>query len=247
MKDIQINDENYIKIQGWMVSKLNLKGNELYIFAIIYYFCQHDNRFTGGNSYLAKWTNSTEQGCIKNLKSLLDKRLIIKDKTYSYNNSSNYLVNWKTLEELSIKVGPFYYYPEAKLEEVKEIMTYYNEKTSQNYKSIKEFSRKINNWFIQGFKVEDFKKVIDIKTEEWKNTDGEYYLRPSTLFGDKFEDYLNQKGKMPIWNNSKYFSDNCFNHDTSDEPKFNEMTKEQKEKWMDENLAKDENGNFLVY
>ena len=40
----------------------------------------------------------------------------------------------------------------------------------------------------------DFKKVIDIKVREWaKNPEMEGYLRPHTLFGNKFESYLNQK------------------------------------------------------
>ncbi len=45
----------------------------------------------------------------------------------------------------------------------------------------------------QDFRLEDFKKVIDIKTAEWLNTDSDKYLRPETLFGSKFEGYLNQK------------------------------------------------------
>ena len=38
-------------------------------------------------------------------------------------------------------------------------------------------------------------KVIDIKTIDWKGTDYEKYLRPETLFGNKFESYLNTKPK----------------------------------------------------
>lgn len=39
--------------------------------------------------------------------------------------------------------------------------------------------------------MEDFKKVIDWKVSEWTGTDMEKYLRPETLFGTKFEGYLN--------------------------------------------------------
>ena len=67
----QITNENYITIQGFMVNELNLKGNELLIYAIIYGFSQLDNQeFKGSLQYLADWTNSTKQGVIKNLKSL---------------------------------------------------------------------------------------------------------------------------------------------------------------------------------
>ena len=49
----------------------------------------------------------------------------------------------------------------------------------------------------EGFKEEDFLKVIDIKTKEWKdNPDMSKYLRPETLFGTKFESYLQQEVKQ---------------------------------------------------
>lgn len=73
-------NENYITIQGWMINELQLKGNELMIYAIIYGFSQLENqKFTGSLQYLADWTNSTKQGVIKNLKSLLNKNLIVKE------------------------------------------------------------------------------------------------------------------------------------------------------------------------
>ena len=75
----KVNDENYINIMGWMVNKLHLKGNELLIYAIIYGFSQAEQQtFSGSLQYLADWTNSTRQGVMKNLKSLLDKGLIEK-------------------------------------------------------------------------------------------------------------------------------------------------------------------------
>lgn len=45
----------------------------------------------------------------------------------------------------------------------------------------------------EGFSFDDFKKVIDKKIKAWKGTSFEQYLTPFTLFGDKFEVYLNQK------------------------------------------------------
>ena len=75
-----IKEENYITIQGWMVSSFGLKGNELLIYAIIYGFSQADGQvFSGSLRYLAEWTNSTKQGVIKSIKSLISKGLIWKD------------------------------------------------------------------------------------------------------------------------------------------------------------------------
>lgn len=44
----------------------------------------------------------------------------------------------------------------------------------------------------EGFNMEDFVHVIDKKVREWNGTEMQKYLRPSTLFGPKFESYLNQ-------------------------------------------------------
>lgn len=73
-----------------------------------------------------------------------------------------------------------------------EIVDYLNLKTGKNFKASGKATQKhINGRFGEGFSVEDFKKVIDHKTVEWKNTEYEKYLRPETLFGSKFEGYLN--------------------------------------------------------
>ena len=74
--------DNYIVIQGWMVTELGLKGNELLVYALIYGFSQTKGQvFNGSLQYLADWTNSTKQGVLKNLKSLVEKGLIEKKET----------------------------------------------------------------------------------------------------------------------------------------------------------------------
>ena len=71
--------DGYITIQGWMRTELNLKGNDLLVYAIIFGFSQtNDQRFTGSLQYLADWCGSTKQGVSKNLKNLIDKGLIQK-------------------------------------------------------------------------------------------------------------------------------------------------------------------------
>ena len=75
----RIKNENYVNIAGWMIRELNLKGNELIIYAIIYGFTQAENQvFNGSLEYLSQWTNSSKQTVLTNLKSLLDKGLIVK-------------------------------------------------------------------------------------------------------------------------------------------------------------------------
>ena len=73
----------YINIQWWMVSELELKGNELIVYAIIYGFSQDgESRFTGSLQYLADWVGGTKQGVQKNLKSLVEKGYINKEDSY---------------------------------------------------------------------------------------------------------------------------------------------------------------------
>lgn len=75
----KVKDENYIHLPGWAVTRLGLKGNELLVYSIIYGFSQDgETRFTGSLQYLADWTNSTKQSCIKCLKSLAEKGYITK-------------------------------------------------------------------------------------------------------------------------------------------------------------------------
>lgn len=71
--------KNYITIQGFMVQDLNLKGNELLLYALIYGFSQAtENEFTGSIAYMIKWLNCSKNTVIKTLKSLVESNLIIK-------------------------------------------------------------------------------------------------------------------------------------------------------------------------
>lgn len=78
---------------------------------------------------------------------------------------------------------------------ISEIITYLNEKCSTSYKTSSEKTKKcINARLNEGYSLADFKKVIDTKAAEWlNNPEMSKYLRPETLFGSKFEGYLNQK------------------------------------------------------
>jgi predicted phage replisome organizer/uncharacterized phage protein (TIGR02220 family) len=77
-----------------------------------------------------------------------------------------------------------------------EIVTYLNEKTSSSYRTTsKKTQQLIKARWNEGFTLDDFKTVIDKKSSEWfNNKEMCIYLRPETLFGTKFEAYLNQKG-----------------------------------------------------
>lgn len=76
------------------------------------------------------------------------------------------------------------------------IINYLNEKAGTRYRaSSKSTQMHVHARLEEGFTIDDFKCVIDKKCDEWIGTDFAQYLRPVTLFGTKFEAYLNAPAK----------------------------------------------------
>lgn len=211
MAENKVNNENYVTIQGWMIRELGLKGNELVIYAIIYGFSQAENQvYNGSLQYLADWTNSSKQSVMNCLKSLTEKKLIIKKENYingvkfcEYHATKLYGVYNKVVQGMQQScIGGIQQSCTNKKDTDKEsntliyktIIDYLNEKAGKDFKfKSKDSQKHINARLSEGFTVEDFKTVIDKKCADWLGTEWEQYLRPATLFGTKFESYLNAK------------------------------------------------------
>ena len=89
------------------------------------------------------------------------------------------------------------------------VIDYLNKKANTKYRATTKKTKDLMKARLnEGFIEEDFIKVIDNKVGEWINTDMEKYLRPETLFGTKFEGYLNQQESA---NNGKYNNGQCSN------------------------------------
>ena len=75
----------------------------------------------------------------------------------------------------------------------KSVIDYLNEKANTNFRIVDSHKKFIKARYNEGYKTEEFFKVIDNKVSSWIN-DTKYssYLRPSTLFGNKFDNYLNE-------------------------------------------------------
>lgn len=81
---------------------------------------------------------------------------------------------------------------------VEDVIAYLNEKTGKSFKSSTASTKKhISGRLNEGYTLEDFKRVIDIKCEQWlKDSKMSKYLRPDTLFSPgHFESYLNEAPK----------------------------------------------------
>lgn len=77
---------------------------------------------------------------------------------------------------------------------VHEVVSYLNEKAGTKYRDTSEKTKKlvVARWR-EGWREKEFRAVIDTKCADWlRNPDMAKYLRPETLFGTKFESYLNE-------------------------------------------------------
>lgn len=76
------------------------------------------------------------------------------------------------------------------------VIDYLNKTTKKNFRKNTPKTRKlINTRLKEGFLEDDFYRVIDVKASQWLRGDMEKYLRPETLFSNKFEGYLNEVTK----------------------------------------------------
>lgn len=215
-----INDNNFLTIQGWMRTKLNLKGNELLAYAVIYGFSQTDGaKFTGSRKYLAEWCGCSTATIDRTLNSLIDKGLISKT---SYVTKHGYrAVEYTAIgptnidgpsaaehrtadaddpRTSAIEPQPLLNEPQAttqpkKTDPTEEVVNHLNQRAGTHYKATTANTRKlIKARLKEGFTVDDIKLVIDKKCAEWLNNPAmTEYLRPETLFGNKFEGYLNSR------------------------------------------------------
>lgn len=80
-------------------------------------------------------------------------------------------------------------------ESISTIVSYLNEKAGTKYRASTEKTQsKIKARLADGYSIEDFKTVIDKMCAEWIGDEKmERFLRPETLFGPKFESYLNAR------------------------------------------------------
>ena len=88
----------------------------------------------------------------------------------------------------------------------KEVIDRLNDVAGTNYKASTSNTRTLIKARLKdGFSLDDFYRVIDKKSREWRNTEMAKYLRPETLFGTKFESYLNQPDAIAVQQDD-YFS-----------------------------------------
>lgn len=234
---MDIKETNFVTIQGWMRAKLNLKGNELLAYAVIYGFSQTDGaKYTGSRKYLAEWCGCSLATIDRTLDSLVNKGLISKT---AYVTPHGYrAVEYAAITDTTTTSAPTSHAmgpnptneaatrsqtpddePQPLITEpqtpaqpktpdpTEEVIGYLNRHAGTHYKPTTASTRKLVKARLnEGFTVEDIKQVIDKKCADWlNNRDMAQYLRPETLFGPKFESYLNARSRQQtLQNNTTY-------------------------------------------
>ena len=96
-----------------------------------------------------------------------------------------------------------------------EVIQYLNEKCGTKYRADSAATKRlINARFDEKYTLDDFKKVIDGRVAAWKgDAKMNEYLRPSTLFGTKFESYLNAKPGSRTGNKFVNFTGRTYNYE----------------------------------
>lgn len=218
----KIKDENFYQVSGWMLNRLELKGIALAVYAIIYGFTQDgESRFTGSIKYLCDFTGASKPTVMKALNDLCEKGYIQK---YEIERNGvrfcEYQVSLQVVKNLyrpgqeilpgggkeTLPGGGKETLPNNKIsdnEELKKniyiIISHLNEKAGTHYRSTTPSTVRLLHRLLTGekpFTVQDCIAVIDKKCAEWLGTEWEKYLRPETLFGSKFESYLNARAKV---------------------------------------------------
>lgn len=215
MTESKIKDENFYQISGFMINRLGLKGIPLNVYAIIYGFSQDgESEYTGSLQYLCDFCGGVSKPTIINaLKTLTEAGFILRreDRINNicfprYRANLPLLKNFNGVGKESLtgvvknfNGGSKNSLPNNKRDnksidnkDINIIVDFLNLNAGTNYRSSGQATqRHINARLAEGYTLDDFKTVIIKKCAEWKGGEMEKYLRPETLFGSKFDSYLN--------------------------------------------------------
>ena len=123
-------------------------------------------------------------------------------------HNENSSIEYSSIEDSSIDNNIVENAEKHDTKTITEIVDYLNEKAHTNYRSnSKTTMRHINARLKEGYTLSDFKQVIDNRCATWLGTDMEQYLRPETLFGSKFENYLNARAPKLRGGDGRILSD----------------------------------------
>jgi len=163
------------------------------------YLVREQGRASGGRFGTSDWTVYDEP--------LFDSRSSVKPTSVKPTSDNHTLLSTKGTKDLSILNTNNKKTLSDKSNDTvyQDVIEHLNEKTSSNFRwKSKGTQKHINGRLSEGFTLDDFMYVIDVKVQQWyetgekiRETDAQVYLRPNTLFSaTNFESYLNQPMKQ---------------------------------------------------
>ena len=199
----------YTVIHGWMVDELGLAGNDLLIYAVIYGYTAAGGEFTGGAQHLRKMTGASRETVMRALRELTERDLIDRRKVTVKDGSATYYTT-KSIhgglcqndtrglcqnehpsfnQNKSLKYKNIY---NAHAHAIENVVKRLNEVSGSSFDPTEYFPAcKIIDLLMAGYTEEDLLSVIELKRSEWQDDPKMHrYLRPSTLFGKKFPQYI---------------------------------------------------------
>lgn len=181
-KTLKVKDESYFLIAGWMITKLQLKGNTLMIYAIIYGFSQDgESSFNGSRQYLCDFTGATKRTIDASLNELIEKNLIIKvsekinDVIHNKYKANLNVLNYSGSAEIALggkKIAPNNIEDSIDNKEISiinntkemEIFEHWNKKNIVTHRDFQKFEKKIKN-ALKEHDAEEINLAIDHYSE----------------------------------------------------------------------------------
>ena len=196
----RVNDDSYIQIQGWMMTRLDLKPLELIVFAIIHNFTINNQKYTGSYSYLIESLKISKPTAIKVLSDLVKKNYIL-EKKGNFTTPNKYTTNIKYIKKLTTPsketlppvVKEIDYPSKETLPPVVKEIDYPSKETLPNNTINNTKYNTTNNIAAakekhQRFLDDDFKEIVDLFSNNIHPINGE-------VEGNKLADYLDTYGK----------------------------------------------------
>ncbi|WP_207871910.1 hypothetical protein DOK78_002561 [Enterococcus sp. DIV2402] len=151
-------------------------------------YIQRNYKYKAGSKEIAmRWVTISTQS--REEKVPIPRNQKVPDNSIVINNTSNNVSNIDKLEYIPYK----------------SVIDYLNNKTGKKYKITQKWKDLIKSRWNEGQRLNDFVKVIDIKSAQWlSSNEMNKYLRPQTLFGNKFDEYLNEYQAPVEQNNNEY-------------------------------------------
>ncbi len=176
----------------------NLSPNQKFILAEIQQLCSLEKGCIASNRHFSELVGVKVQGVSNALADLVKKGYISIDNSKTVRNFGRVITIHSDVSTIHSDVITIHSDVETKENKtinktINSAIEYLNDKANKRFNNKSKDSQLLKQLIKQNYTIDDFKLVIDHKVYEWLNdAEMKKFLRPSTLFGSKFDRYLNE-------------------------------------------------------